>query len=207
MIEYKPTILTYIDILGFRDIQKSKSPQEIYDILSFLKRQAKPSDSECKNLEINFLNFSDLIVRATNILSESNVEYPIGLLFHEFLSVCCEQTELIAKETIVRGAITIGESYSEEGMLFGPALSRAYELESEVAIYPRVIIDPIVFKSLDESELLRYELHELEDEKYYLKNYVRKDTDGIYYIDYLRAAVHNLDEPEDFFVFLYDLSH
>ena len=39
---------------------------------------------------------------------------------------------------LVRGAITVGELYFENGMIFGPALNQAAELEKS-AKYPRVI--------------------------------------------------------------------
>ncbi len=42
---------------------------------------------------------------------------------------------------LLRGAITYGKIVHNNQMIFGPALVRAYELESKKAVYPRVIID------------------------------------------------------------------
>jgi len=42
---------------------------------------------------------------------------------------------------IIRGAITIGDLYHDERIVFGPALNQAYEIESTIANYPRVIVD------------------------------------------------------------------
>lgn len=42
----------------------------------------------------------------------------------------------------IRGAVTIGHITHNERVVFGPALVRAYELESQKAIYPRIILDP-----------------------------------------------------------------
>jgi hypothetical protein len=45
---------------------------------------------------------------------------------------------------LIRGGITIGELlHKENGPLFGPAMNRAYFLESKEAINPRVLIDKI----------------------------------------------------------------
>jgi hypothetical protein len=41
----------------------------------------------------------------------------------------------------IRGAVTVGLIHHDEHIVFGPALNRAYELESKVAIYPRILID------------------------------------------------------------------
>jgi len=43
---------------------------------------------------------------------------------------------------LVRGAVTIGDIVHDENIVFGPALNRAYELESKMAVYPRIILDP-----------------------------------------------------------------
>lgn len=43
---------------------------------------------------------------------------------------------------LIRGAITIGDLVHDDLVVFGPALNRAYELESQRAIYPRIILDP-----------------------------------------------------------------
>jgi hypothetical protein len=44
---------------------------------------------------------------------------------------------------IIRGGITRGNLvHIENGPLFGPAMNRAYFLESKCAKHPRVIIDP-----------------------------------------------------------------
>lgn len=44
----------------------------------------------------------------------------------------------------VRGALTVGNLFHDESTVFGPALNRAYELESKSAIYPRILIDPLI---------------------------------------------------------------
>lgn len=41
----------------------------------------------------------------------------------------------------IRGATTIGNLFHDDKIVFGPALNRAYELESELAKYPRTLID------------------------------------------------------------------
>lgn len=50
----------------------------------------------------------------------------------------------------MRGAITHGKIYHHVPMLFGSAYQKAYELESKLAVYPRIIIDDVVFDFLSE---------------------------------------------------------
>lgn len=46
------------------------------------------------------------------------------------------------KGFLLRGGITIGEIVHDGECVFGPALNRAYELESQIAKYPRFVLDP-----------------------------------------------------------------
>ncbi len=47
---------------------------------------------------------------------------------------------LIYRGILCRGAITYGKLIHTDEVLFGPALTEAYILETKVALYPRVIL-------------------------------------------------------------------
>jgi hypothetical protein len=49
----------------------------------------------------------------------------------------------------VRGSVTIGLVHHDTDIVFGPALNRAYILESQHAKYPRIIIDPETVQLLE----------------------------------------------------------
>ncbi len=108
-----------------------------------------------------------------------------GLLYWELLDLVHVQAELVREGVLLRGALTIGDIFIKDAITFGPALIRAYELESTVAITPRVIIDPLVFILLEQYPALRG--NPIEDEMQYLCRVLKKDRDGVWFIDYLRA--------------------
>ena len=55
----------------------------------------------------------------------------------------------LAQKRPVRGAIEIAWGVElHEGELYGPAVARAYELESEVAQYPRIVVGPQTYHFL-----------------------------------------------------------
>lgn len=83
---------------------------------------------------------------------------------------------------LVRGAVTLGELYHTKKHIVGPAMVRAYELESEIAKVPRVIIDSAV---LDAARKYRDDMHTPDDEEEYVKAFMTKDNDDIYYFDYI----------------------
>jgi len=49
--------------------------------------------------------------------------------------------ELLKEKFLVRGGISLGPLLHTEEMIVGPALVWAYELESKVANYPRIVVD------------------------------------------------------------------
>lgn len=188
--KYNISIISFFDILGFRNIvDGTNDPDEVLRILETLKYQTIPSPEESALiLEQKVSNFSDTVVRTTNIVSEINREYQLGILYNEFLDLIYIQYSLINdRDVFIRGSVTIDEIYQDSSYVFGSGLNRAYDLEKEVAIYPRIIIDHRVFSILEGTELLKASYRDLSTEKNYIKNIVRESDDGVWFLDYLKA--------------------
>lgn len=49
---------------------------------------------------------------------------------------------------LIRGGISVGKIIHTRNAVFGPALNRAYEIESTMAIFPRIVIDENVLPHL-----------------------------------------------------------
>ena len=88
------------------------------------------------------------------------------------------------------------------GNVFGPGFVRAYELESVYANYPRIVLDPVLIQQLRQDKRLASNHNTLADEFAYVSKNVRRENDGIYFIDYLRSFQTEIDEPEYIPVFL-----
>jgi len=109
----------------------------------------------------------------------------------------------LAEGHVFRAGIAVGAGYtSEEGDIYGPVLAEAYRLESEVAVYPRVVISDCVanwFASFDRrsysSDEERRVAIAMRDQ---CQNLVMKDTDGVLAIDFLKATtLQSLGGSED----------
>lgn len=50
---------------------------------------------------------------------------------------------------LVRGGISCGSFFSDERMIWGNALIRAYALEGQIAIYPRIIVGTEIAKVIN----------------------------------------------------------
>lgn len=198
---YNLSIVTFVDILGFRDLVLKSDPERIIKILNLIESLSGIKDEKHDYSPV-VLCFSDSIIRVRQVDSPANKEYPIGILFHELLNLLHIQGELVHFGVLIRGGVTIGQVSASGNKIFGPAFIEAYEIESNYAQYPRVSLSPKVLRSIDACKLLICEGHSCDEEKTHIKKILRLGEDGIWFIDYLYAFENEVDEPELYYHFL-----
>jgi hypothetical protein len=182
-LSYSPHVVTYLDILGFRELVEKKSPNFISRAIRKVKDITVPDDLKIKRDKENYVNFSDLIVHTIPVLSESNQHKPRGIVFREIRYMAMVQAVLIEESLLLRGAVTVGDIERSHGVLFGPGLISAYELERDHAQYPRIVVDDRLIEALKSNHLLRR--HNYDKEMKALSDCIRLDDDGVIFIDYL----------------------
>jgi hypothetical protein len=106
---------------------------------------------------------------------------------------CMKRPFQATPSLLIRGGVTVGNIVKSYGQLFGPAVVRAYELESKIAIYPRIVVGEEVFEELENNRGLW--MHDKRDEKQAVRNLLRTGDDGELYVDYLRVIRDELDDP------------
>jgi hypothetical protein len=201
MAQYTKSLVSYFDILGFRKIvAEAPSPEYVANKLQALARFSSPDNVIAETFGNTFTNFSDLVLRTVPVDPNPQLRGGEGLLYWELLDLVHVQAELIADGVLLRGSITFGDIFIDEKTVFGPGLIRAYELEDQVAIAPRVIVDPHIFTLLETYSALRG--HDVEDEMQYLCRVLKKDSDGVWFIDYLRAFTTEADDQAAYLRFL-----
>lgn len=181
MCQYKKKIVLFMDILGFKEIIEKKNPQEIAQILSSIK-QILPLG---KDLQTGYkmTQFSDSVILSFDIPEDKNIAGILCVL-HSLLIVLVQSYDIL-----LRGGMCIGEIYHEDPFVFGPAVNKAYKMESEEAKYPRIIVDKEIMDMFNdwnskanpkkgESILEDYFAYD-EDNKQYLK-YLDHSTMDIY---------------------------
>jgi hypothetical protein len=106
---------------------------------------------------------------------------------------------------LIRAGVTVGDAYvglNGEGPLFGPALARAYDIESQEAIYPRVVVDEDAIGEHARDPRLRAEWNTLEYEREVVEELLATGDDGTRYVDYLRASRSEFERVRDWLGFL-----
>ena len=88
------------------------------------------------------------------------------------------QENLLHYKVLSRGGIARGDFFSDEIMIWGNALVKAYTLESSIAIYPRIVVHPSLISDI------KYFTMGSDGENSNTSVWVAQDQDGLCYVDY-----------------------
>lgn len=175
-IVYQKRTLAFIDILGWKEAVAHKSANELYQLLSTVIYRSKSFNSNSKKtikemvfqekskgrnpiinplaMDFEFSIFSDCIVISLQKDYGLRILGEVGDIIRDFLQ----------KGYLVRGGICIGKLYHKDAVIFGPALIKAYKLESRDAVFPRVIIDEKVIDFYSKDESINVRLFLIQDQ-------------------------------------------
>lgn len=160
----------FVDLLGVREMNLSERVAghliALRNAVSVMHRDFFGEPSRYRSAF-----FSDTLVLAAPVVKGTDDALLIrGLMEH----AAWLQNVLIAEGFFVRGGLTSGSLHVSDQVLFGPALVEAYDLESSVAVHPRIVLSRAAAESqrgtADTSMLLC-------------------DDDGQTFIDYLGARL------------------
>jgi len=200
MITSQEHFVAFIDILGFADFVKNETSKNVFDYLSTLT--SVPNELNLPILDYNIQIFSDSVVVSVPVKNNFS-EWREFLLYINALQLT-SITESNLSKLPLRGAIAKGEFFTDnKDLTFGKAFIRAHELESRLAFYPRIVVDPIAKSNELQPEDSRKTTEEMNnllaqngwDKKIAggLKDFdehshlVRRDSDGLLHCNYLTS--------------------
>lgn len=177
MHEYKKHYIAFLDILGFKEMIKDKTCEDIHKILS--TKMKKPLSGVYKGTT-SVVDMNDI---KQQVMSDSICFYIecnkrnalAGLIF----TCAYFQEELLRLEEpiLIRGAIIQGDLYADDRIIFGPGFVRAYQMEEHCAKFPRIIVTKSTLdEALDDTE---------ENIRDYISQTVFCDFDEFYVVDYM----------------------
>lgn len=199
-IKYEKRIVLYLDILGFKNaVDKSIEDQEV--LQTIYKSLNNIYSDKIKNYQgpLKGLDYGTHISVFSDNIVMSEPYNRNGSLYNFIYSVYWLVNEILWDGFVVRGAITIGDLFHDDKVIFGPALNKAYKMESEMAIFPRVIISKD-----DVAEGLKMALHDDIEETKYFNIVLEVDEDGFFYLNNITKH-HEFDDNETYVNLLFKL--
>jgi hypothetical protein len=135
--KYPERFCAFIDILGFRELvarlgNDSGAVEALRNVLSEVHNPKLPGLADPMFVDYRTQSISDAVALSTLPIAE-------GLLML-FGSLNQLTFNLLSEGYFVRGAIVRGRLYHDYGMIFGEALVHAYDLETTVVRYPRIMV-------------------------------------------------------------------
>lgn len=176
--QYEERIVLFLDFLGFKELVDRTTRER-----GFLKRlidamdvigNIGSGDAELFRSQ-QLTQFSDSIVVSYLVTERSAVFWLLN-------DIAIHVVRLAELGFLVRGGMTVGPVYHSMNHVVGPAMNEAYRLESQIAKYPRVVIDP---KVLRVARRARNDNHSGDEEEGYVRAFMTQDGDGQFFFDYV----------------------
>lgn len=181
----RPCIVMALELLGLND-PKAQEGRALATVEEHLR-----DEEGRKALEHRIFIAGSQVIRTAPIK-------PSGTLtFQELLDTIHVQAALINRGILLRGAISLGDVITEADFITGKGLLEAERLRDEVADVPRVIVDPRLILETEQNPALRAERHTVPIELGYVRNLLREDADGLWFIDYLKVVVWEIGGPAE----------
>ena len=202
---FQNRFVAFVDVLGFRNLVERMSHEDrifatVRDALKVLDRQALGfqqyrRERRSKRQELRRKGGVS-VVGETNLqmtaFSDCFVLSEVSPAWHVLAAVQSLGARFLAEGILTRGAVVLGKAYHNGRVLFGPGIIEAYELESRVAKYPRILVTDAVREAV-------WGYHE----GLWKSRLLTRDADGCWYVNLLVpsfsswAPLSGPDSPTD----------
>jgi len=176
--EFDQYIIAYIDFLGMKEKMQKESFETlkmIEFIVTGIRKVAEMIKSMNKLDEFKVRIFSDNVLIALK-LNETDLKNQLISVIN--LLTLIQFTAFTPFNIMVRGAVTVGELFISNEIVWGKGLIDAYLLENEVAVYPRIILSKGLLKTYNANKSKGLNLYAL----------IQEDFDGYWYLDFFSAV-------------------
>jgi hypothetical protein len=188
--EYEDRIILFIDFLAFKEIVGGTEgdPAALGRLVAAMDALAEIGDDQSTGSQ-RVSQFSDSIVVSYRVDETSGVFWLLNEMAWAII-------DLASRGYLLRGAVTFGPLYHSERHVVGPAMVKAHLMETKLAKYPRVIIDPELLKL---ARRHRSEQHSPNEEAAYVRHFMQEDADGQFYFDYVswKSVVEHAGADDD----------
>lgn len=168
-------IVAYIDILGFTNIINNDESGQHLKLIFNIYNQALAHINSTKKImsieEIKIKLFSDNILLAIKLNKNYTKEELIEKLYKLVFILRYFQFDFLLNTYTLRGGITLGKLFINDFFIYGKGLLDSYNMESKLAIFPRIIINETLIKNIQHHKSVLL--------------YLEKDFDSFYFVDYL----------------------
>jgi hypothetical protein len=179
----------------------------MYEAMRWIDNITRKNNPKYDSNEIKISSFSDLITSYVSLRDDTNKVSFKGIYYLLF-SNGLVFLQMLSEGSALRGGIDMGlgiEHQSDSGIqIYGSALSNPYHLESNIAIFPRLIVSNKLYQAIknladDNNSLFDDSIsHNIHYAKLCMR-IIKQDVDKEYIIDYLSEDFREMDNFQHHF--------
>ncbi len=197
-IHYETRYVAFLDLLGFKDMVDQSAKKQ--SILNKINKVLNYTYEVQHNNYDGFMSLVEFGKQVTTFSDSIVISYSTstpGGGFHILMDLIYICIDLLDNGILVRGGVTVGQLIHDEQKCFGPAMNEAYTMESDEAIYPRILINKNVLDFDLENPGLA---NTVEQENKYLLGLIKTvpGNKNLFILDYLKQY----NELDDIYAYL-----
>jgi hypothetical protein len=172
--DFSDRLVAFLDILGFRKLVLSNK--------SIALQTINIIDGHINHI-LNVLKENNEKTFSTKLFSDCiciSCEYSLENIFYIIYELAFIQLYFSFEGIFLRGALSRGNHFENDRMIFSHGLIKAYELE-QIAIYPRIIIDKELIDHIKHDSNSYYAIYI----GFKTQDFIIKSPDGHFFVDYL----------------------
>lgn len=189
-MEYENRVVILLNFLGFRElIDVTASHSSLIERIALAIDRIKEMGSGMEiHQSMQMTQISNSVAVSFAVTERSAVSWLM-----DGIGFCV--VDLVQQGYLLRGGVTEGMLLHTGQQLFGPAMARAHELESVIALRPRIIVDSAVLDPANEPPEIQ---PNGTFQRGHAESFLSVDDDGWQYIDYTswEAVVNTIGVDE-----------
>lgn len=194
---FERCVVTFIDILGYRNLLNTMRAEELVGVVNALRGFAAGDGDDAEpprrsdEIRLHTQSFSESVSDAIVRVRTVDTQSCDGPFVHELIDLMHAIVECVSRGILIRGGMTIGPVHvglDGRGPIFGNGMVRAYKIEDEEAVYPRIMIDDQALEIYLTDAALWKDGEQDGYEAALAMRFIGVAEDGSHFVDYLRAA-------------------
>lgn len=137
--EYRDCYVAFLDILGFKNMINNFDCNKLYGIFKSIM-DASRTTAKVNDKEVEAFGYIEYLIMSDSVVVY--IDAGITDALFALLSTCQTiQMALLRDNILLRGGVARGTLFRENSIIFGKGLTQAYLLESNVALFPRIVFN------------------------------------------------------------------
>jgi hypothetical protein len=151
-----------------------------------------------QKFNLHFYGLSDAVIIAVPLMNEDENCAAVNGIYAAFIATCCIGLLSLSVKIPMRAGLDVGVATQiDDDEIYGPALERAYYLESNLAEYPRYLVgkELVNYLLVVENQKCKTRIGQVaKGMAKYCREMIIQDSDGRFMLDFLGEKIKEMSD-------------